>query len=425
MARPLPPVICLLLLAVAPCRGQSGGHSTNGAWCAGARRPAIGKVAATFTSPERASISVSPEGEVLFAFGGHGSFPIPWRDDHSSSSSTEIATTWLFRLLGERIETVGEVWRDEATLARGAGTPVFMGPGGIKACTASGQAPLPADGEERDRLALAIDGTTLALARAEPTGPRAIGGVDGQVLSLLTLDTSAPVPAWKSVATHEVQPTPGPAGGRGRRAVGLPVAASSPSTAAFVVTSCSVGFGGDHYWSSDCSARVEAWQNSAWTSAALPPVSDAERDHYEVSVDDGVVRLAVEHEEKTRVYRFERGQLLAEGQELAGYPQAFIGKRFVLMTIGGSKRGMNGAGYQLQVHELVEGRWKATTDRLDLDDSNDAAIAWQGKRVIVVAPESKPLRNPATARVIVATGRHWKDVGVAKANVSPDAGSRK
>jgi hypothetical protein len=415
-----PSAICLLLLAVAPC-GESGGRS--GPWCAGARRPAIGKIAATFTSPERASISVSPEGEVLFAFGGHGSFPIPWRDDHGRSSSTKVATTWLFRLAGERIETIGEVWRGEATLARGAGTPVFMGGEGITACTTSGQAPLPAAGEERDRLALAIDGTTLALARSEPTGPRALGGVDGETLSLLTLDTSAPAPAWRSVATHEIQPTAGPTGGKGRRAVSLVVAAASSSAAAFVIKSCSVGFGGDHYWSDGCSARVEAWQSHGWTSAALPAVSDADRDHYVVSVDDGVVRMAVEHGEKTRVYRLERGQLLAEGQELPGYPHALAGGRLVLMTIGGSKRGMSGFGYQLQVHELVDGRWKATTDRLDLDGSNDAAIAWHDKRIIVVAPENQP-RNPATARVIVATGRRWKDIGVAKANVSPDSGSK-
>src|SRR5205823_2598790 len=149
------------------------------------------------------------------------------------------------------------------------------------------------------------------------------------------------------------------------------------------------------------------------------PVAEDTNDSYVVSVDGGVARIAAQHDDKTRVYRLDHGKLVAEGDELDGTPHALAGTRLVMVKPGGAKTGSIGISWQLQVRELAGDKWKATTDLLDLDDAHDSAVAWQGDRVIVVAPEDQRGRNPVTARVVVATGGKWKDVGVAKANVSP------
>jgi hypothetical protein len=129
------------------------------------------------------------------------------------------------------------------------------------------------------------------------------------------------------------------------------------------------------------------------------------------------VRIAVRHEHKTQVYRLEGKQLAREGDAVDGEGLALVGTRLVVATEGGSKKGPWGA-FQLHVRELQKGKWTATTALLDVDDVSHPAFAWQKDRIIVVAPEDKETRGAVTARVIVGTGGKWKDVGVAKLNVT-------
>jgi hypothetical protein len=404
----------MLVVALAPEAGAAPP-------CDGAPQPAIGKVAAESTSVGPATVAITSDGDVVFTVTGYGSFKIPSKTATSSSDHTEVRTTWAFRLAKDKLETIGEVSRTGGGFVTGTGTPIVHAGNDVTACAATGKLALPAHGDAQT-TAMALDGGTLALARAQwvkttdKTCKGMVASVSGsQTLSLETLDPSASKPAWKSLATR----TAGPVNGKGCRAVVVEAAAATATAAAFAVSTCEVADGGDYMAHGACAVRVEAWIGSAWASAELP-VAQETNDSYVVSVDGGVARIAAQHDDKTRVYRLDHGKLVVEGDELDGYPHVLSGTRLAMVKLGGKRTGSIGNGWQLQVRELAGDKWKATTDLLDLDDAHDSAVAWQGDRVIVVAPEDQRDRNPVTARVVVATGGKWKEIGVAKANVSPN-----